>query len=113
MDFGDKRSRYGVIIMAHFRAWDINIGIVFGMDIKKSTAAFKAMKHNIKDRDIVGQYGISVNVLTVPARYVSAIMGMAGWLVSERKALNKFSIDGEEEIYIDYDGDVIIGGESL
>lgn len=76
--------------------------MIFGMDINARTQAYREFCKNIKPKDVNGLYGIKVNVLTCEACYVAALMGIAGWHVSEKQLFNKIKIDDGEEIYIQY-----------
>lgn len=87
--------------MKHFRAVH-SYGVSFGMDIDARSEAYRLLKKNTKPKTVTGLFGIEVNILTAPYQYVAGIMREAGWLVAEKQSFNKFTLDGGEEIFIEY-----------
>lgn len=87
--------------MKHLRGYRLD-GMTFGMDIDTMTPAYRAMKKATERRKIVGHYGIEFSALVCPAQYVAGIMREAGWLVSEAQDFQHITINGGEEIFIEY-----------
>ncbi len=80
-------------------------GITFGMSVEASSPAFRRMKRNAFTGK-VALYGgrIERTVRCVRAADVAAVMGRAGWLVSERREMEtiRWGDDGIE-YYIIYE----------
>ncbi|SFE13224.1 hypothetical protein SAMN02910327_00405 [Peptostreptococcaceae bacterium pGA-8] len=77
----------------------------FGMGVETNTEAYREFKKAVREEIILGILGIPVSILTVPAQNLAAIMQEAHWIVSERKGIDKFKIEGlfqDEEVYVKY-----------
>ena len=69
----------------HMRQFD---GTTFGMSVEASTPAFRRMKKNVFTGRVTPRGScIERTVRCVRAADVAAIMGHAGWLVSERQEM--------------------------
>ena len=84
-------------------------GTTFGMCVEASSPAFRRMKKNVftsRVRPCGG--GIERTVLCVRAVDVAAVMGEAGWLVSEWQCMEtiRWGNDGAE-YYIIYEEDTV------
>ena len=88
----------------HMRQFD---GITFGMAVESSSPAFRRMKKNAFNRKMALYGGIiKRTVRCVRAADVAAVMGEAGWLVSEGRYMEtiRWGDDGTEH-YIIYEDD--------
>ena len=86
----------------HMREFD---GTTFGMSVAASSPAFKQMKKNAFTGKVTPHGScIERTVRCVRAADVAAVMGDAGWLVSERHEMEtiRWGNDGTE-YYIIYD----------
>ena len=86
----------------HMREFD---GTTFGMSVEASSPAFKRMKKNAFTGKVIprGSF-VERTVRCVRASDVAAVMGPAGWLVSERQEMEtiRWGNDGVEH-YIIYE----------
>ncbi len=80
-------------------------GTTFGMSVEASSPAFKRMKRNIFSKKITPRWSaIERPVRCVRAADVAAVMGQAGWLVSERREMETIRWGNDEtEYYIIYE----------
>ncbi len=80
-------------------------GTTFGMSVEASSPAFKRMKRNaFTGKVIPSQRTFERTVRCVRAADVAAVMGHAGWLVSERREMETIRWgDNETEHYIIYE----------
>ena len=80
-------------------------GTTFGMSVEASSPAFKRMKKNAFTRKIKPRGSlVERTVRCVRATDVAAVMGKAGWLVSENREMETIRWGKEEtEYYIIYE----------
>ena len=86
----------------HMRQFD---GTTFGMSVEASSPAFRRMKKNVFTGK-VKLYGgrLEKTVRCVRAADVAAVMGCAGWLVSERRVMETIRWgNNKTEHYIIYE----------
>ena len=86
----------------HLREFD---GTTFGMSVEASSPAFKRMKRNAFTGEIMRCRGLfKQTVRCVRAADVAAVMGQAGWLVSEGRYMEtiRWGDDGIDH-YIIYE----------
>lgn len=79
--------------------------MTFGMTIDAQSAAFRNFKKKLKFETAISQFGTKRRIYTIPHLALAAIMENAHWLVSERKLLDKITIEGLNEgaeIYVKY-----------
>lgn len=90
------------MIELHMREFD---GTTFGMSVEASSPAFRRMKRNAFTGKIALHGGlIERTVRCVRAADVAAVMGMAGWLVRERREMETIRWGSDEtEHYIIYE----------
>lgn len=81
-------------------------GITFGMQIEAS-GAYRKFRNHIKPEKAMSVTGSVVTILTVPAKWLGAIMGEAHWLVTEGKYFDTIRIDNGEKVYVKYDEEPI------
>lgn len=67
-------------------------GMTFGMAVSLSSECGKEFKKNVHKEYIVGFFGEKIARYVCDAPFVAAIMGGAGWLVTEGH-IYKFTID--------------------
>lgn len=86
----------------HMRQFD---GITFGMAVEASSPAFRRMKKNAFNRKMALYGGIIERIVRcVWAADVAAVMGDAGWLVSEGRYMETIRWgDDPTEHYIIYE----------
>ncbi len=86
----------------HMKMFD---GTTFGMPVEASSPAFRRMKKNAFNRKMALYGGIiERTVRCVRAADVAAVMGQAGWLVSERQEMETIRWGNDEtEHYIIYE----------
>ena len=86
----------------HLREFD---GTTFGMSVEASSPAFKRMKRNAFTGEIVRCRGLfKQTVRCVRAADVAAVMGQAGWLVSEGRYMETIRWGNDDtEYYIIYE----------
>ncbi len=90
------------MIDLHMKEFD---GTTFGMPVEGSSPTFRRMKRNVFTREITFHGGwVKRTVRCVRAADVAAVMGPAGWLVSERREMEtvRWGSDGTEH-YIIYE----------
>ena len=80
-------------------------GTTFGMSVEASSPAFRRMKKNAFTRKIKPRGSlVERTVRCVRAADVAAVMGRAGWLVSENREMETIRLGKEEtEYYIIYE----------
>ncbi len=80
-------------------------GTTFGMSVEASSPAFKRMKRNAFSGKITPHWScIERAARCVRAADVAAVMGQAGWLVSERREMETIRWgNNETEHYIIYE----------
>ncbi len=80
-------------------------GTTFGMSVEASSPAFRRMKRNIFSKKVTPRWStIERPVRCVRAADVAAVMGQAGWLVSERREMQTIRWGNDEtEYYIIYE----------
>ena len=90
------------IVDIHMREFD---GTTFGMSVEASSPAFKRMKRNVFTGEIVRCRGLfKQTVRCVRAADVAAVMGEAGWLVSEGRYMETIRWGNDEtEYHITYE----------
>ncbi len=82
-------------------------GITFGMSVAASSPAFKRMKKNAFTGKVTPHGScIERTVRCVRAADVAAVMGDAGWLVSEKQAMETIRWGDGSEYYIIYDAGI-------
>lgn len=83
-------------------------GITFGMDVQ-DREAFKIMKKHVFYRDVplAGNWKYSIKVPCVWAKELAAVMGEAGWLVSEEKCMKTVRWGNSAEYYVIYEEELI------
>ena len=86
----------------HMREFD---GTTFGMSVEVSSPAFRRMKRNAFIGEIMRCRGLfKQSVRCVRATVVAAVMGEAGWLVSELRCMETIRWgNGGTEYYIIYE----------
>lgn len=86
----------------HMRQFD---GTTFGMSVEASSPAFRRMKKNAFTGKAMPHWShIERTVRCVRAADVAAVMGHAGWLVSERREMETIRWGNDEtEYYIIYE----------
>lgn len=86
----------------HMKTFD---GVTFGMSVETSSPAFKRMKRNAFTGEVIRCKGLfKQTVHCVRATDVAAVMGEAGWLVSERREMETIRWgNNETEHYIIYE----------
>ena len=89
------------MIDLHMKEFD---GTTFGMPLEASSPAFRRLKRNVFTRKITLHGGwVKRTVRCVRAADVAAVMGPAGWLVSERREMETIHWGNDEtEYYIIY-----------
>lgn len=95
--------------MAHLSAVEFD-GTTFGMEVEKSSAAFKYFKKHVQIEKAITWFGADMRIHAVPYLALGAIMGTAHWLVTENKDFQKFTIEGfldGAEIYVRYSDEPI------
>ena len=90
------------MIDLHLREFD---GATFGMSVEASSPAFKRMKRNAFTGEIMRCRGLfKQTVRCVRASDVAAVMGQAGWLVSEGRYMETIRWGNDDtEYYIIYE----------
>ena len=80
-------------------------GTTFGMSVEASSPAFRRMKKNAFNKKIKPRGSLAKRtVRCVRAADVAAVMGKAGWLVSENREMETIRWGKEEtEYYIIYE----------
>ena len=90
------------MIYLHMREFN---GTTFGMPVEASSPAFRRMKRNVFTKKITLHGGwVKRTVRCVRADDVVAVMGPAGWLVSEAKEMETIQWGSDNnEYYIIYE----------
>lgn len=84
----------------HMRQFD---GITFGMEVQ-NPVAFKKMKKNVFYGEVKPKgWSRTIKALCVRAQDLAAVMGMAGWLVSEGHYMQTVSWGDSGDHYVIYD----------
>lgn len=80
------------------------IGTTFGMNVSGNTVAFRQMKKNVFKAEVKLQHRtLTKKMNCVKSKDLAAIMGDAGWLVSEQKCMKTVQWGDSDVHYIVYD----------
>lgn len=84
----------------HLREFD---GTTFGMSVDASSPAFKRMKRNAFTGEIMRCRGLfKQTIRCVRAADVAAVMGEAGWLVSELRCMETIRWGNDRTEYLSF-----------